>query len=237
MASQSVPSVAPGEGKTRRRIVKLLKTEGAMDAARLARRLRLTPMAVRQHLYGLQDEKLVIAEQRPVPLGRPAKYWRLTREADRLFPDAYAELSLALIDAVGETFGAPGVERLLESRLARQRAEYSARIARSAPLKEKLQRLAQVRTEEGYMAEVRPEGRSAFLFLENHCPICAAATACQGFCATELDLFRAVLGPNVSVERTDHIVAGDRRCAYRIRSTGLDPNGRRQPGVSSGQSD
>ena len=43
-----------------------------MDALRMAARLRLTPMAVRQHLYQLQREKLVTAEERPVPLGRPA---------------------------------------------------------------------------------------------------------------------------------------------------------------------
>jgi predicted ArsR family transcriptional regulator len=222
MASQSGAAQSSGEGKTRRRLVKLLKTEGAMDAARLARRLHVTPMAVRQHLYALQQEKLVGAEERPVPLGRPAKYWRLTREADRLFPEAYAELSVALIDAVGDTFGAPGVARLLESRLARQKRDYAARIARSAPLQKKLQQLARVRSEEGYMAEVRADGRAAFLFIENHCPICAAATACQGFCATELDLFRAVLGPDVNVERAEHIVAGDRRCAYRI-TPGLPP--------------
>src|SRR5712691_7967463 len=132
-------SVGSGEGKTRRRIVKLLKTEGAMDSARLAGRLLVTPMAVRQHLYALQREKLVSAEERPVPVGRPAKYWRLTREADRLFPDAYAELSVALIDAVGDTFGASGMSRLLQSRLARQQDDYAARIDRFAPLAKKLQ--------------------------------------------------------------------------------------------------
>jgi predicted ArsR family transcriptional regulator len=216
MASPSVASFASGEGKTRRRIVKLLKTEGAMDAARLARRLRVTSMAVRQHLYALQQEKLVAAEERPVPVGRPAKFWRLTPEANRLFPDAYAELSVALIDAVGDTFGAAGMERLLGTRLARQQAEYGARIDPRARLATKLRQLARIRTEEGYMAEVKAEGRRAFLFIENHCPICAAATACQGFCATELDLFRGVLGPNVSVSRAEHIVSGDRRCAYRI---------------------
>jgi predicted ArsR family transcriptional regulator len=202
--------------QTRRRIVKLLKTEGPMDSARLAARLKVTPMAVRQHLYALQEERLVSAEERPVPVGRPAKHWRLTPEADRLFPDAYAEISVALIDAVGATFGPGGMARLLETRLARQQADYGARITSSAPLGKKLQQLARVRTEEGYMAEVKPDGRGAFLFIENHCPICAAATACQGFCATELDLFRGLLGKDVSVERAEHIVSGDRRCAYRI---------------------
>ena len=213
MATQ--PIAAP-ESRTRRGIVKLLKTEGAMGSAELAKRLHVTPMAVRQHLYVLQKEKLVSAEERAVPLGRPAKYWRLTRDADRLFPDAYAELSVGLIGALGEAFGPSGVQRLLDTRLTRQIADYSVRIDRSAPLAKRLRQLARVRTEEGYMAEVKAAGRSGFLFVENHCPICAAATSCQGFCSTELDLFRAVLGPSVRVEREEHILAGDRRCAYRV---------------------
>jgi predicted ArsR family transcriptional regulator len=196
--------------------VKLLKTEGALDAARLARRLRLTPMAVRQHLYALEREKLVTSEERAVPIGRPAKDWRLTRRADGLFPDAYAELNVALIEAVGNAFGPKGLQRVLDSREAKQRADYTRRIVPSAPLKDRLQQLARVRSEEGYMAEVRPDGRGGFLFIENHCPICAAATACQGFCATELELFRTVLGPHASVERTEHIISGDRRCVYHV---------------------
>lgn len=205
-----------GERKTRRAIVKLLKTEGPIDSAQMAERLGLTAMAVRQHLYALQRENLVTAEERPVPVGRPAKFWRLTREADRLFPEAYAELSVALIDAVQEAFGAEGLNRVLVSRCARQQSDYAARIRPADPLEKKVRALARVRTEEGYMAEVRPEEGGSYLLVENHCPICAAATACQGFCTTELDLFRSVLGPGVKVERVEHIISGDRRCAYRV---------------------
>ena len=201
---------------TRRAIVQLLKTEGALDSVSLGRRLKLTPMAVRQHLYALQQEKLVTAEVRPVPRGRPAKYWSLTPQAARLFPDAYAELSVALLTAVEDTFGASGMRRLLGTRLTQQQADYASRIPASLPLEKKLLRLAKLRTDEGYMAEVRRERPGTFVLVENHCPICAAATACQGFCTSELDLFRSVLGPGVDVERTEHIVGGDRRCAYRV---------------------
>ena len=207
----------PAQSKTRRAIARLLKGEGALPAARMAAQLGLTAMAVRQHLYALERQKLVTAEERAVPVGRPLKYWKLTRAADRLFPDAYAELSVALIGAMGDAFGEAGLKRVLESRGARQCKEYAARIPASLPLKEKIQRLARIRTEEGYMAELKPGGKGTYLLVENHCPICAAASACQGFCATELDLFQAVLGPQVAVERAEHIVSGDRRCAYRIR--------------------
>ncbi|HEX8191212.1 MAG TPA: metalloregulator ArsR/SmtB family transcription factor [Pyrinomonadaceae bacterium] len=206
-----------GERKTRRAIVKLLKTEGPLGSAQLAERLGLTAMAVRLHLYALQGEGLVAAEDRPVPVGRPAKSWRLTREADRHFPEAYAELSVALLDAMQETFGAEGLNRVLVSRCARQRAEYAKRIRAADSLEKRLKDLAQVRTEEGYMAEVKADAEGGgFLLVENHCPICAAANACQGFCSTELDLFRTVLGPGVEVERVEHIVSGDQRCAYRV---------------------
>lgn len=212
-----VETQAPVERKTRRAITKLLKTEGPSGSAQLAERLGLTAMAVRQHLYALQREGLVTAEERPVPIGRPAKFWRLTREADRLFPEAYAELSVALIDSVRDAFGDEGLERVLTSRCARQRMDYGKRIKPGDSLQKKLQELAKVRTEEGYMAEVRAEGEGGFLLIENHCPICAAANACQGFCTTELDLFQSVLGPGVTVERAEHIISGDHRCVYRIQ--------------------
>ena len=204
-----------GGGRTRRAIARLLKTEGTLNTAQLAKRLRLTGMGVRQHLHALQAEKLVTSEERPVPLGRPAKFWRLTQDADRLFPEAYAELNAALITSVQDAFGPDGMARLLDARVARQRADYRSRIDASAPLAKRVQQLARIRADEGYMAEVKRDG-PGFLFIENHCPICAAATACQGFCASELDLFRSALGPGVSVERAEHILSGDRRCAYRI---------------------
>jgi predicted ArsR family transcriptional regulator len=211
---------AGDESKTRRRIVKLLKTEGPLDSATLAGRIGVSAMAIRQHLYILQDQKMVTAKERPVPLGRPAKHWELTRQADRLFPDAYAELSVSLIDSLNDAFGAEGLQRILERRTARQRASYSARISSTMPLRRKLQKLAQIRTEEGYMAELRSEGPGQYLFIENHCPICAAASSCTGLCANELALFRSILGPGITVERVEHILAGERRCAYRIEVEG-----------------
>jgi predicted ArsR family transcriptional regulator len=109
------------------------------------------------------------------------------------------------------------LKRVLATRCARQQAGYAERITPSASLKEKLRQLARVRTEEGYMAEVKPGEKGSFLLIENHCPICVAATQCQGLCTAELELFRKVLGPGVGIEREEHIIAGARRCAYRVK--------------------
>ena len=66
------------------------------------------------------------------------------------------------------------------------------------------------------MADWSQEPDGSFLLVENHCPICAAATLCQGFCRDELELFREVIGPDAEVERSEHLLAEARRCAYRI---------------------
>jgi predicted ArsR family transcriptional regulator len=38
-------------------------------------------------------------------------------------------------------------------------------------------------------------------------------------CGKELEVFRAVLGQDVTVERTEHMVVGARRCAYRVAAS------------------
>ena len=136
--------------------------------------------------------------------------------------DGHAELTLNLLAALRETFGEAGVEQLLATRTTEQIAAYRRRIKASDPLKARLEALAKIRTEEGYMAAVLdgdPGSPAGFLLVENHCPVCAAARTCQGLCASELEVFRRVLGPDVAVERSDHILAGARRCAYRVTTS------------------
>jgi predicted ArsR family transcriptional regulator len=59
------------------------------------------------------------------------------------------------------------------------------------------------------------EAEGSYLLIENHCPICAAAAAWQGFCRAELALFEMLLAP-AAVTRTEHVLAAARRCAYRV---------------------
>jgi predicted ArsR family transcriptional regulator len=201
---------------TRRAIVQYLKQEGALDAETLAIHFNITAMAIRQHLYALQKEGLVTYQEEARPMGRPAKLWQLTPAADRFFPNGYAELTLSLIDSVKEAFGNAGLDRLLDVRTCHQMDAYRASIPLEEPLERKLELLATFRTQEGYMAEIQSLDDDSFLLIENHCPICAAATACTGLCARELEIFQTILGKGVLVERTEHIVSGERRCVYKI---------------------
>jgi predicted ArsR family transcriptional regulator len=209
------PAESNGHG-TRRAIVQYLKQEGALDAETLAVHFNITAMAIRQHLYALQKEGLVTYQEEARPMGRPAKLWQLTPAADRFFPNGYAELTLSLIDSVKEAFGNAGLDRLLDVRTCHQIDAYRAMIPHEEPLERKLELLATFRMQEGYIAEIQSLDDDSFLLIENHCPICAAATACTGLCTRELEIFQTILGKGVLVERTEHIVSGERRCVYKI---------------------
>lgn len=205
------------------RVLQHLKMNGPQTAAQLATRLDVTPMAVRQHLYALAGKGLVsyLDERRKV--GRPARVWSLMPAAAGRFPDSHGDLSVELIGAVRRTFGEEGLDRLVTERSRLQRADYGSRMpAAPAALAEKIAALAGIRSAEGYMADWSQDGDGTFVLAENHCPICAAATACQGFCRDELSMFRDLLGPGVTVTRIEHILAGARRCAYRIEARVAD---------------
>lgn len=202
--------------RTRQTLLTLLKQLGPTDSQALAQHLGISAMAVRQHLYSLQAEQLVTYENEPRAMGRPAKLWQLTASANDFFPSGYAELTLSLLQAMTAAFGPAGLVQLLAVKTQQQLQQYQPLVAQHSTLVEQLAALASLRTQEGYMAAVEPQPDGTFLLIENHCPICAAATACTGLCDQELVVFQAVLGQAVEVVRSEHIVAGARRCVYRV---------------------
>lgn len=198
-------------------ILLAIKKEGPATTASLRARLGLTHQGARQRLAQLAEAGLLREERRQVGIGRPSALWSLTADGHARFPDGHAELSAALLDDVRQVFGAEGLERLIGRREAAQAERYRQALAGAGDLRERLERLAALRSAEGYMAELQAEPDGSWLLIEHHCPICAAATACQGFCRSELALFAALLAPDGTVDRQQHLLAGDRRCVYRIR--------------------
>lgn len=195
----------------------LLKRDGPISADSAGEKLKLTAMAVRQHLYALEAAGDAVYEEQARPRGRPVKLWRATPAADVHFADSHSSLASDLIVQMKKAFGEDGLDKLLKLRNADLEKSYRARTDKAQTLKAKLEALAKIRSAEGYMAEVRREPETGqWLFIENHCPICAAARLCTGLCAEELALFHRVLGKDIRVERLSHIIAGAGRCAYRV---------------------
>jgi len=212
-----MPETHPELSAGRMAVLSLVKQEGPISADSLAEKLGVTAMAVRLHLGALLMEGFAGFVEEARPRGRPVQMWSVTPKANAHFADSHSALAADLIAQMKKAFGEEGMDRILKLRTAEQEKTYHAKTDAARSLKGKLEALAKIRSAEGYMAEVRRDSETGdWLFVENHCPICAAARLCTGLCREELALFGRVLGRDVKVERLSHILAGAGRCAYRM---------------------
>lgn len=201
------------------RFLLFLKTNGEQSTGTIGKALGMTSEAARQQLTRLEQDGFVRATTNVKGVGRPQKIWELTELGHAQFPDAHSKLTVQLIDEIRSVLGEEALDRLISAHQKEQFARYHSVVDTDSGLEERLANLADIRTEEGYMAEWAKD-EEEYLFMENHCPICAAASACQDFCRSELRTFQKILGSDVIIEREEHIQSGARRCSYRIWKKG-----------------
>jgi predicted ArsR family transcriptional regulator len=170
-------------------------------------------MAVHRHARDLEGRGLV--ERFPVrqAAGRPRLALRLSRSATNMFPRAYAGVSCAALKFIEDKLGRAAVEDALRARQREVMPAYKAAAA-SADLGERVEAIARLRDQEGYMAEARSLGKGGFEILEHNCPIFAVAEQFGEACAVEQDMFRKVL--RAKVETTHRVVAGAHVCRFVI---------------------
>ncbi|RLM15983.1 transcriptional regulator [Gibbsiella quercinecans] len=214
MAKNTLGHGDPSAHSVSERLLTLLKTQGPQQAAEAGKMLGTTGEAARQQFVKLAKEGLVEAVAQTRGVGRPLQIWHLTPAGNARFPDTHSELTVQLLRNVRDKLGEQALELLIEAREQDTRINYKQAMVGAARLQERVARLAAIRCREGYMAEWHEQEDGTFLLIENHCPICAAASICQGFCRAELSVFAEVL--QAQVERSEHILSGARRCAYRI---------------------
>lgn len=194
----------------------VLKTRGSQPLTMMAVALGMTTEGARFQLLKLSGEGLVEAISESKGRGRPQQIWSLTPLGHKRFPDTHAELTVRMIQKMREVLGEEALNTVITAGTLDNITRYKEALQKAPGLKDKVRLLTEIRDREGYMAEYQKD-KEGFLLIENHCPICAAAETCQGFCQGELETFQTVLGPDATVERTSHILSGARRCIYRIK--------------------
>ncbi|MFB9136422.1 helix-turn-helix transcriptional regulator [Vibrio olivae] len=202
--------------KTVDKILQSIKRDGAVTAKQLAEEFNMTTMGARQHLQALEDDGVLAFHDVKVKVGRPTRHWSLTQKGHAQFADRHGELTIQMIDAVESVFGQDGIAKVTAERESKTIEHYQQALSDCHLLEQKLAALVTLREQEGYMAELH-HIEDGYLLVENHCPICKAATRCPSLCQSELNVFQSLLGEQCTVERQEHIVLGQRRCTYKIQ--------------------
>lgn len=205
---------ASGLGASQRRVLVLLKRDGEQSVGELAGRLELAAETVRGHMNALAGLDLVRrAGSRKDGPGRPEILYGLTDEAEDLFPHAEGRLLRELTAYLTEDGHEQVLEAFFETRLARQREEARTRVEGLSG-RERLEEVAAILSEEGFMAEiVEVEGGETRLCL-CHCPLKEMVAASRLPCRAEVDWIGEMLGEKLT--RRSWMPDGDRTCSYAV---------------------
>ncbi|MEZ5103050.1 MAG: metalloregulator ArsR/SmtB family transcription factor [Draconibacterium sp.] len=201
------------------RILMLLKMRGEATALLISEELEITKEGARKHLLNLSESGLVQAIVKSEGVGRPSTYYSLTDKGLSHFPDTHADITVQLLRSVKKLLGENALDLLITDREKTIYERYEKQMEGSETIEQKLDVLSKRRSEEGYIAEWKKEDDTYYL-IENHCPICAAATECQGFCRSELNNFKELIGKEYDLERVEYIIENGNRCVYKIKKSG-----------------
>lgn len=207
-----VPSrVPPPLTEARRDVLYAVRRRGEATVDQVADALGMSVSGARQHLAALRDADLVSDRELPSEgRGRPRLVHRVTPRGDDLFPKAYGELTNELLG-----FLDPDLERELFDRRRAVRIERARERLDGLDLADRVDELARILDEDGYLAFSRRRDDGSFDIVERNCAIATVAAAHPEACRSELDFIRTVL-PDATVDRISHIVSGATECGYRV---------------------
>jgi predicted ArsR family transcriptional regulator len=225
-SAAGVPQSAETDASTRHRVASSILEHGPSSAAELAKRLGLTPAAIRRHLDVLLASGHLEARERRIygarGRGRPAKVFVLTDAGRSVFYTAYDDLATDVLDFLAASSGPDAVTLFAEARMAQSEKRYHKRMADVAPETTPARALAIALSEDGYVASTLPSASGEQL-CQHHCPVAHVAQRFPQICEVETAAFSRLLG--VHVQRLATIAHGDGVCTTHVPHVST-PSGR-----------
>jgi len=193
----------------------LLEYKAGLTVEELARRLGITRTAVRQHLTGLERDRLVEQVGTRPSGGRPEQVYALGEKGRELFPRHYDWFAQLLIESICEETGPERLGDRLE-RLGRQVAQqlYGHATAQ-ASIDDQTRRLVDHMATLGYGAQVANAEDQTPAIEANNCIFHQLASRYPQVCRFDLGLMSAFT--NATVEHQECMVRGGAVCRFGFR--------------------
>ncbi|MEO8199352.1 MAG: hypothetical protein ABI679_02415 [Gemmatimonadota bacterium] len=196
-----------------------------LTARDLVERLGSSLNTVRHYLKEMVTAAVIsrVREQRGV--GAPVHVYQLSAAGENLFPRRYDVLLTDILGQLAGKNGRAAVVEAMEERYANLGLRLKSELE-NAPSQTRLETVARILGEEGYMAAWE-ETRGEIRLTEHNCAIKAVAERFPEICEAEEKFLRDVLG--AGVERRSHILSGCTACEYSIHFPDAGPDG--DPGI------
>jgi len=139
--------------------------------------------------------------------------YRLTPQADALYPKKYDDLAFGLIEEARALLGPDAQQKLMKNVAARFARPYLARLE-GRPTAERLDETANIIRDRGNISDAEWSGDD-FLIHKHTCPFWNVATKNSSVCALDVEFVRELAGSDARLSTS--LLRGDACCTFRIR--------------------
>ena len=212
--STYLEKVPEGFSEPKKKLLYYLKIMQQAGLEELANVMKVSRMAVHKHLDLLQQRGLVEGIETRGHVGRPRMMYQLTSQSKSVFPKSYGAIATHALDFIERNMGKEGVKKVLYERQGELFDQYYKRL-KGLDFNKRVNELARIRDEEGYIAESRSKSDGKHVLLEYNCPIIHIAEKHWEACSTETELFEKLLGANI--DTTHRAAKGDSICKFVIK--------------------
>ena len=206
------------QAPTREATLTLLLRQGESSAANLAASLGISVQAMRRHLRSLEDDGLVEASPTPTGPGRPSNLWQLTEQGHHHFPDGSENFALGLMESMKAALSPETFTSLLSQQALKKANLYRHQLG-SGSIQDRLEKLVELRRQEGYETEWQPAPAGIGWFIKDfHCSLQRIAEEYPSVCEQELLLMRQTF-PDCLIDRVNWRLEYGNCCGFQIKPT------------------
>ncbi len=188
---------------------------GESDASSLALSMSISVQAMRRQLRRMEVDGLVEATAICDGPGRPSNVWKLTTKGHNLFNNASETYALELMSSIERNLSMELTLDIFNHQLMKKVSYYLAHIG-TGQIRLRLEKLVDLRNEEGYYAELIDSiDGIGWELRESHCSIKKIAEKFPLVCDQELELIRRTL-PDCTVRRLEWRLEVGNICGFQI---------------------
>ena len=203
------------DNSTRNSIIQLLKKSGRLSIEELSKSIHITPMGIRQHLLSLEKKGIVTYISKKHGIGRPGFVYMLTDKADALFPKSYDKFAIGILNDIKKYEGPEKLDTIFKWWKDKQLKTFKDAFAGMETIDDTVKGLKNMLESEGHIVELT-RNNGDYQLKQYNCPINKIAAEFKEICKYELQLYRELLGEQVT--REQNIAEGSPACSYKIPS-------------------
>lgn len=198
----------------RRRIIHVIKSNGASSMSEIASLLDISGEGVRQHLVQLEKDGWISRfAEKSKGIGRPHIRYRLTTAGEHLFEKNYDHLTIEVLDTMVNNLGENALKQVLSAMIEERVREWEPKMSGLSTI-DRLKVLKDFYIKNDFYMDVESKDTDYYL-IERNCPFHNVALRRPILCSVTVSVLTHLLGCKVT--REQRLQNGDGCCSFHVQ--------------------